>query len=155
VLATQKSGPDFVEASLLKGECLFELGAQDPANYTAALAAFGAVLKTKDGTVAQRNEAAVRSAKCLEKLGRRDEAMDQYLAVLYGRETGSDAASPQPPDFSWPIEAGVQAGMMRELDKDYRGAIEIYKRLEQIGGAHQQEFHDLIDKLRRENYIYE
>jgi TolA-binding protein len=155
VLATQKSGPDFVEASLLKGECLFELGAQDPANYTAALAAFGAVLKTKDGTVAQRNEAAVRSAKCLEKLGRRDEAMDQYLAVLYGRETGSDAASPQPPDFSWPIEAGVQAGMMRESDKDYRGAIEIYKRLEQIGGAHQQEFHDLIDKLRRENYIYE
>ena len=66
-----------------------------------------------------------------------------------------DAASPQPPDFSWQIEAGIQAGMMRESDKDFRGAIEIYKRLEQIGGAHQQEFHDLIDKLRRDNYIYE
>jgi tetratricopeptide (TPR) repeat protein len=155
VLATEKSGPTFVEASLLKGECLFGLGGQDPANYSAALAAFGAILKTTDGTVAQRNEAAERSAKCLEKLGRRDEAMDLYLKVLYGRVAGDDLASPQPPEFSWQIEAGVQAGLMRDSEKDYRGEIEIYKRLEQIGGAHQQEFHDLIDKLRRENYIYE
>jgi tetratricopeptide (TPR) repeat protein len=155
VLATQKSGPGFVEASLLKGECLFELGAKDPAQYTAALDAFGAILKGKDGTVAERNEAAVRSAKCLDKLGRRNEAMELYLKVLYGQVAGDDASAPTPPDFSWQIEAGVQAGMVRESEKDWRGAIEIYKRLEQIGGAHQQEFHDLIDKLRRDNYIYE
>jgi tetratricopeptide (TPR) repeat protein len=155
VLATVKSGPTFVQASLLKGECLFEMGGKDPASYGAALESFGSILKGKDGTVAQRNQAATQSAKCLEKLGRRDEAMEMYLAVLYGRVAGDDATSPQPPDFSWQIEAGVQAGMMRESDKDFRGAIEIYKRLEQIGGAHQQEFHDLIDKLRRDNYIYE
>lgn len=160
VLAAEKSGPNFVEASLLKGECLFELaepagGEKDPSKYNAALATFGAILKTTDGTIAQRNEAAERSAKCLEKLGRHDEAMDLYLKVLYGRVAGDDATSPQAPDFSWQIEAGVQAGQMREKEKDYRGAIEIYKRLEQIGGAHQQEFHDWIDKLRRENYIYE
>jgi TolA-binding protein len=155
VLATEKSGPNFVEAILLKGECLFELGAKDPANYNAALAAFGAILKTNDGTAAQRNEAAVRIAKCMEKLSRRDEAMELYLNVLYGRVAGDDPAAPQAPDFSWQVEAGVQAGLMREKEKDYRGAIEIYKRLEQIGGANQQEWHDAIDKLRRENYIYE
>jgi tetratricopeptide (TPR) repeat protein len=155
VLATEKSGPNFVEASLLKGECLFEMGAKDPANYAAALDTFGAILKSNDGTVAERNEAAERSAKCLDKLGRRDEAMAMYLNVLYGRVAGDDASAPVPPDFSWQVEAGVQAGMIRESEKDWRGAIEIYKRLEQIGGAHQQEFHDLIDKLRRDNYIYE
>jgi tetratricopeptide (TPR) repeat protein len=155
VLATEKSGPNFVQANLLKGECLFELGGQDPTNYTAALDAFGAILKSKDGTVEERNQAATRSAKCLDKLGRRDEAMALYLNVLYGRVAGDDATSPAPPDFSWQIEAGVQAGMIRESEKDWRGAIEIYKRLEDIGGAHQQEFHDLIDKLRRDNYIYE
>jgi tetratricopeptide (TPR) repeat protein len=150
VLATEKSGASFVDASLLKGECLF-----GQKNYDAALAAYGGVLKGKDGTVAQRNQAAEQSAKCLEMLGRRDEAMELYLKVLYGRVAGDDATSPQPPDFSWQVEAGVEAGLMRESDKDFRGAIEIYKRLEQIGGAHQQEFHDLIDKLRRDNYIYE
>jgi TolA-binding protein len=155
VLATEKSGPRFVDASMLKGECLFALGSKDPANYALAAAAFDQILKSKDGSIAQRNEAAVRSAECLEKMGKTDEAMALYLNVLYGREAGDDAASPEPPEFSWEFEAGSQAGRIRETQKDWRGAIEIYKRLEQIGGAHAQDFHDLINKLRRDNYIYE
>ena len=100
-------------------------------------------------------EADVRAAKCLEKLGRTDEAMSRYLDVLYGRLAGDDSASPVPPEFSWQIKAGWEAGRIRESQKDWRGAIEIYKRLEQIGGAHAQDFHDLVNKLRRDNYIYE
>ena len=72
------------------------MGGKDPANYSAALESFGAILKGKDGTVAQRNEAAERSAKCLEKLGRRDEAMNMYLAVLYGREKKNAEAMDYP-----------------------------------------------------------
>jgi tetratricopeptide (TPR) repeat protein len=155
VLATEKNGPLFVEASLLKGECLFALGSQDPGNYTQALAAFDQILKSPDGTIADRNEAAVRKAKCLEKLGRVDEALGQYLDVVYGRVAGDDASMPQPPEFSWQLEGGSQAGRILEARKDWRGAIEVYKRLEQIGGPHAQDFHDLINKLRRDNYIYE
>jgi tetratricopeptide (TPR) repeat protein len=155
VLATEKTGPHFVQASLLKGQCLFALGTQDPANYALALSAFEQILKSKEGTIADRNEAAVRAAKCLEKMGRTDDAMALYLDVLYGRVAGDDASSPTPPEFSWQFEAGSQAGRIREAQKDWRGAIEIYKRLEQIGGAHAQDFHDLINKLRRDNYIYE
>jgi tetratricopeptide (TPR) repeat protein len=155
VLATEKTGPRFVEASLLKGQCLFALGAQDPANYGLALAAFDQILKSKEGTIADRNEAAVREAKCLEKMGRTNEAMALYLDVLYGRVAGDDAGSPAPPEFSWQFEAASQAGSIRELQKDWRGAIEVYRRAEQIGGAHSQYFHDLINKLRRDNYIYE
>jgi tetratricopeptide (TPR) repeat protein len=155
VLATEKSGSLFVEANLLKGQCFFALGSQDPGNYTQALAAFDAILKSKDGTIADRNEAAVRLAKCLDKLGRTDEALGKYLDVVYGHVAGDDANSPQPPEFSWQIEAGSQAGRILESRKDWRGAIEVYKRLEQIGGPHAQDFHDLINKLRRDNYIYE
>ncbi len=36
VLTTEKTGPRFVEACLLKGECLFELGGKDPASYNQA-----------------------------------------------------------------------------------------------------------------------
>jgi len=155
VLATEKTGPRFVQASLLKGQSLFALGAQDPANYALALAAFDQILKSKEGTIADRNEADVRAAKCLEKMGRTDEAMGRYLDVLYGRVAGDDAVSPAPPEISWQIKAGWEAGRIREAQKDWRGAIEIYRRLEQIGGAHAQDFHDLINKLRRDNYIYE
>ena len=155
VLATQKAGEDFVQASLLKGECLFEMGAKDPSSYSKAVAVFDQILKSKEGSIAERNEAAVREAKCLEKMGQTGDAMKLYLDVLYGRVTGDDSTSPTPPEFSWQFEAGMEAGSLREKEKDWRGAIEIYKRLEQIGGAHQQLIHDLINKLRRDNYIYE
>lgn len=155
VLATEKSGQPFVQASLLKGQCLFALGSQDPNNYNLSLATFEQILKSNDGTISQRDEAAVRAGKCLEKLGRTDEALGKYLDVLYGRVAGDESTSPQPPEFSWQFEAGSEAGAIREKRKDWRGAIEIYKRLEQIGGAHAQDFHDLINKIRRDNYIYE
>jgi tetratricopeptide (TPR) repeat protein len=155
VLATEKSGPLFVEASLLKGQCLFALGSQDPGNYTQALGAFNQILQSQDGSIADRNEAAVRLAKCLDKLGRTDEALGKYLDVVYGNVAGNAAPKPQPPEFSWQLEAGSQAGSILEKRKDWRGAIEVYKRLEQIGGPHAQDFHDLIIKLRRDNYIYE
>ena len=155
VLTTEKAGPRFVEANLLKGECLFEMGTKDVANYPQALAAFDQILNSKEGTIADRNEAAVRKAKCLEKMGKTSDATELYLNVLYGRVAGDDSSSPAPPDFSWQIKAGWEAGRIREAQKDWRGAIEIYRRLEQIGGAHQQEFHDIINRLRRDNYIYE
>ncbi len=154
VLTTEKTGPRFVEASLLKGQCLFEFGANDPSNYNLALDAFDRIVKSKEGTIAERNEADVRAAKCLEMMGREDDAMGRYLDVLYGRAAGDDNNSPTPPEFSWQIKAGWEAGRIREKKKDWRGAIEIYQRLEQIGGAQQQTAHDLIDKLRRDNYIY-
>ncbi len=155
VLATEKNGPRFVQASLLKGQCLFELGAKDPANYNLALAAFDQILKSKEGTIADRNEADVSAAKCLEKLGRTDEAMARYLDVIYGRVAGNDTGSPTALEYFWQSKAGWEAGRIRESQKDWRGAIEIYRRLEQIGGAHAQDFHDLVNKLRRDNYIYE
>jgi tetratricopeptide (TPR) repeat protein len=154
VLATEKTGPRFVEASLLKGQSLFAQGSpQDTGNYTAAMNTFDGILKNKEGTITNRNEAGVREAKCLELLGRTNDAMKLYLDVLYGREAGDDANVP--PDFYWQIKAGWEAGRIRESQKDFRGAIEIYKRMEQIGGAHAQDFHDLVNKLRRDNYIYE
>ncbi len=155
VLATEKTGPVVVQANLLKGQCLFELGASDPSNYSTALAAFDTILKSKEGTIADRNEADVRAGKCLEKMGQTDDAMTRYLDVLYGHVAGDDSSAPEPPEFSWQIKAGWEAGRIREAQKDWRGAIEIYKRMEQIGGAHAQDFHDLVNKLRRDNYIYE
>jgi tetratricopeptide (TPR) repeat protein len=153
VLATEKSGTHFVEANLLKGHCLFAMAQKNPSSYPEALAAFDQILKGKEGTLSQRNEAAVSSAKCLEKMGRTDDAMALYLGVLYGSpELGPDTGAS---DFSWQIEAAWQAGGIRETQKDWRGAIAIYRRGEQIGGPSQQKFHDLVNKIRQDNYIYE
>ena len=157
VLATEKSGSRFVEAALLKGQCLFALGPNDPTNYAKCLAAYDLIQNSKEGTIADRDQAAVSSAKCLEQMGKTEDAMALYLDVLYGqgRLAAGATNSPAPPEFYWQIKAGWEAGSIREKQKDWRGAIEIYKRCQLIGGADQQKFADLINKLRRENYIYE
>jgi len=157
VLATEKDGPNFVAANLLKGQCLYEMGTKtkDPAYYGQSVAAFNQILDSTAGTLSDRNEAAVKSAKSLEQMGEADKAMGLYLDVLYGHVHGDELVASQPSDSFWQIEAGWQAARIRQTQKDWRGAIEVYRRMEQIGGPQQQQFHDLVNKLRQDNYIYE
>ena len=154
VLNREKSGKRFIAASLLKGESFFGLGGQDASNYAVALEAFERILNSAEGTPAERDEAGVRKAKCLEKMGRGADALAAYLDVLYGHPGGVAAVGPGN-DFSWQIEAGWQIGRIRESQKDWRGAIATYERLEKLGGVHQREFQDLADRIRRENYIFD
>ncbi len=172
VLTREKSGPLVIDANLGTGECLFDLAKQDPSNYAKAITSFDAVLNSSNGTPAQRNEAGVRKGNCLEKMGNTDEALAVYLDVLYGRIGNANVSSPpattspaastdqvgvnaQPPDLKWQILGGWEAARIRESQKDWRSAISIYERLEKIGGSDAQSFHDLVNKLRRDNYIYD
>lgn len=158
VLDTEKSGPKFVEATLRKGDALFALGEKDYTKYEQAAAAYGLILNGNQGNFVQRNEAGYRRARCLEMLKRKDDAMALYLDVLNGRffqsPDGQTSAQP-PPEFIWQIKAGIDAARIREEDKDWRGAIQVYHRLEQLGGPNQQEFRDSINRIRRDNYLYE
>ncbi|MEZ0294960.1 MAG: tetratricopeptide repeat protein [Candidatus Methylacidiphilales bacterium] len=71
--------------------------------------------------------------------------------------TDGDAGDPVPPgtDLFWVRKSGLEAGRIKEEMQDWRGAIAIYKRVEQLGGPNEQEYHDMIMRVRREHYIYE
>jgi TolA-binding protein len=155
VLAVEKSGPRFVEAMLRKGDCYFALGVKDPGNYEQAAAAYGVITNGNQGGLAQRNEAGFRRAKSLEKLGRGQDALALYLDVLYGRLAPTGPTLPPPPEFMWKIKAGLEAARMKEETQDWRGAIQIYRGLEQLGGPNQQEFRDVVNRIRRDHYLYE
>jgi len=155
VLSTEKSGPRFVEATLRRGDCFFALGEKDPGHYEQAAAAYGVIINGNQGDLAQRNEAGFRRAKSLEKLGRGQDALALYLDVLYGRLAAGGANQPPPPEFIWKIKAGLEAARMKEETQDWRGAIQIYRGLEELGGPNQQEFRDVVNRLRRDHYLYE
>lgn len=157
VLDTEKSGPRFVDATLRKGDCLFALGEKDYTKYEQAAAAYGLILNGNQGNFVQRNEAAYRRGKCLEMLKRKDDATALYMDVLNGRFLVSADGQPAtpPPEFIWQIKAGLDAARIKEEAKDWRGAIFVYRKLEQLGGPNQQEFRDNINRIRRDNYLYE
>lgn len=74
-----------------------------------------------------------------------------------GALADGDAGDPTPPgtDLFWVNKAGLEAGRIKEEFQDWRGAIAIYKKLEQLGGPNAQVYHDMIMNVRREHYIYE
>lgn len=157
VLDTEKSGPRFVEATLGRGNVLFAMGEKDYTKYEQAAAAYGVILNGNQGDFLQRNEAGYRRGKCLEMLKRKDDAMALYMDVLNGRFLVMPDGQPAtpPPEFIWQIKAGLDAARIREDAKDWRGAIAVYRKLEQLGGPNQQEFRDNINRIRRDNYLYE
>lgn len=157
VLDTEKSGPRYIEATLGRGNVLFALGEKDYTKYEQAAAAYGLILNGNQGNFLQRNESGYRRGKCLEMLKRRDDAMALYLDVLNGRFLVTPDGQPTtpPPEFIWQIKAGLDAARIKEDAKDWRGAITVYRKLEQLGGPNQQEFRDNINRIRRDNYLYE
>jgi lipopolysaccharide biosynthesis regulator YciM len=159
VLDAEKTGNRFVEATLLKGDCYFALGKDNKSQYEAAANAYGTLLTSTQGTFAQRNEAGYKRARCFEMQGRNDDALALYLDVLAGRlmvDSGKAGAT-RPPEYLWTIQSGVKAAQLRETKQDWRGAIEVYRRLETLGGPTQalKEFRDSINKIRRDNFIYD
>jgi TolA-binding protein len=156
VLTTEKAGDRYADALLRKGECLFALGSKDPGSYDLAASTFGLLLTSNQGTLAQRNEAGYKRAKCFEKLNRPPDALDLYLQVLGGQLAPSESATAtQPPEFRWQILAGQEAAQLYENRQDWKGALAIYQRLIQIGGPTQQEFKDRVNRIRRDNFIYD
>ncbi len=65
-------------AALLKADCLFAMGADDDRRYLQALDAYRALLRDEQISASQRLAVSFKVGRSLEKLGRRDEAADQY-----------------------------------------------------------------------------
>lgn len=152
VLEVEKQGRDFTEAILRKGDCLLALGASDAMKYEQAVTAYTTLIQSKQASPVQLNEAGFKRAKCLEKLNRKEEAVSAYLDVIQGRLV---EGAEEVPEFLWRVKAGLEAAEMKQAKKDWRGAIAIYRKLEQIGGPNQQEFRDAVNRIKRENFIYD
>ena len=161
VLSTEKTGARFVEATLAKGQCLFALGASDGTRYEQASAAYGDVLTSNQGNAAQRDEAAFYRGRCWELLHRQQDAEALYLEVLNGQTATPDASATStlprelPPEIYWRVQAGQRAVELRKKDQDWPGALAIYRKLEQISGPLQAQFHSEISKLRRDHFLYD
>jgi tetratricopeptide (TPR) repeat protein len=165
LLSKEKPGTLAVDAVLGKGDCLFALGEKDRANFEQAAAAYGLIINGGHGTAAQRNEAGFRRARSYEKLGRGEDALALYLDVLYGRlhpknpsrqpGTADSHASSTLPEQIWQTKAGLEAARIKEEREDWRGAIEVYRRLEELGGPNRDQFRDMRNRIRRDQYIYE
>ncbi|QSR88274.1 tetratricopeptide repeat protein [Methylacidiphilum caldifontis] len=164
VLDKEKTGKLHVLALLRKADSLFAQATKEKKYFLDACNIYSAVAKDETADLEERDEAAFKCAMCLQKTGRVDDALASYLAILDGRIGGHlkgeaekeglrDVQQTDFPEFYWRIKAGVEAALIKEDQKDWIGAISIYRKLESLGGPTQQEFHDTINRLKKDHFI--
>jgi len=102
---------------------------------------------------ADRNEAGYIRGKSLEQLGREEDALQAYLDVLYAKQA-SPTSGPVQPEYLWFARSGAEAARLQEKRGDFRGALSIYRILENAGGPSQLAFTRKIEDLRNRHFLW-
>jgi len=143
----------WVEVTKRRLACEFALGANDRASLERAASTAASLIASPISDSAERNEAGFIRGKCLEQLGREEDALQAYLDVLYGR-SGTQPAGVTQPEYLWFARAGAEAARIQESRRDFRGALAIYRILEKAGGPNQAAFARKIDDLRNRYFLW-
>ncbi|NBR68824.1 MAG: hypothetical protein EBT69_01385 [Verrucomicrobia bacterium] len=143
----------WVEVTKRRLACEFALGANDRASLERAASTAASLIASPISDSSERNEAGFIRGKCLEQLGREEDALQAYLDVLYGR-SGTQAAGVSQPEYLWFARAGAEAARIQESRRDFRGALAIYRILEKAGGPNQAAFARKIDDLRNRYFLW-
>lgn len=143
----------WVEVTKRRLACEFALGANDRASLERAASTAASLLSSPISDSSERNEAGFIRGKCLEQLGREEDALQAYLDVLYGR-SGTQLTGVAQPEYLWFARAGAEAARIQESRHDFRGALAIYRILEKAGGPNQAAFTRKIDDLRNRYFLW-
>ena len=142
----------WVEISKRRLACEFALGNTDRGSLERAVLTAESLLKSPAADAADKNEAGFIRGRSLEQLSREDEALQAYLDVLYGR-LGANPDSSQP-EYLWFARAGAEAAKIQEKRGDFKGALAIYRILENAGGPNQAAFARKINDLRNRHFLW-
>jgi len=114
-----------------KGDCQFTLGAEDSRRYQESIESYRVVANSPTAGGDEVLQAAYKIGRCLEKIERTDEALEQYYAkvvVSYLRE-GEKGVWHNETAKVWFTRAAFSAADIMESREDWRGAVRILERV--------------------------
>lgn len=130
-----RAAPDSPAATLAwgrKGDCHFTLGAQSPARFEEALAAYLVVADREREAVDVRLQAVYKAGRCDEMLGRPAAAIERYMSVVYQHLEERAAGRPGAP--VWFARAAFAAAALQERAEQWQEAVQIYRRVVEDSG---------------------
>jgi TolA-binding protein len=143
----------WVEITKRRLACEFAIGGTDRASLERAASTALSLIASPAADSADRNEAGYIRGKSLEQLGREEDALQAYLDVLYAKQA-SATSGPAQPEYLWFARAGAEAARLQEKRGDFRGALSIYRILENAGGPSQLAFTRKIEDLRNRHFLW-
>jgi len=131
-----------------KADNLFLLGAKDKTQYDQALVLYEQLANEPGIDLTAQHRALYNKGRCLEVLGRPEEALAAYYQVV---ESG--IAKPQ--EYFWFYKAGFDACRLSETREQWKSAIAIYQKMATLDGPRAQEARERMKQLRLEHFIWE
>ncbi len=142
-----------------RGQALFNIATSqnnNPDQLLDAIQSFDSIISANKASPSWRNQAAVRKAKCLERLGRLDDALNTYNDVVQSDRLneGSDSDAPVA-QVEWFFRAGLGAIRLLLEKKEWRSAIRIADSLANSGSPRAIEAAKLADHIRLKHFIWD
>jgi TolA-binding protein len=134
------------EALEAKGESQFSLGTKDQSQYEAAIKTFDALADLDSNSLEWRQSALYRKAKCLQQLGKTDDALATLYDVLNAGGNRSDEV--------WFFRAGFDAAELLEARRSWNSAAAVYEKLTAIPGPRAEEAKSRLERLRLEHFLW-
>jgi outer membrane protein assembly factor BamD (BamD/ComL family) len=131
-----------------KADNLLALGAKDKAQYGAALAVYEALAQEPGLSATLQHRALYNKGRCLEMLGRPEEALAAYYEVV-------ESGLTKPQEYFWFYKAGFDACRLSESREQWKSAIAIYQKMASIEGPRAEQAKARMDQLRLEHFIWE
>ena len=138
-------------ALLRKGDCLFALGADNGARYQEALAAYRSMLEQGALTPALTLQLQFKAGRCLEKMKRIDDAIDQYYSEVMIRYQNERAGGAWYDETSTSlfVRAALNVAELYEQKGQPEQAVRILQRVVQAGVPGEEEARQRIERLRK------
>jgi len=133
-----------------KGDNTFLLGGKDAKFFDKAIMVYNDLANQPEATAYWHNQALYKKGKCLEKLGKQNEALAAFYDVIQpqGDRNGG-------PEYLWFYRAGFDAAHILESQEQWKPAIAIYQKMAALDGPRSEEAKARLTQLRLEHFIWE
>jgi TolA-binding protein len=151
-MVSQSQKGEWSNAALLrKGDCLFALGANNGIRYKEALETYRELLAQENLTPMLRLQLHYKSGRCLEKMKRVDEALDEYYAEVIVRyqEERNRGGWQDDASASLYVRAAFNVAELYEQKSQPEQAVRVLQRVIQSGGPGADEARQRVERLKR------
>ncbi|MDD5482385.1 MAG: tetratricopeptide repeat protein [Kiritimatiellae bacterium] len=145
-----RQSPDHERAAFKKADCQFILGSDESQRYEEAVNSYQFILDRPERSASARLQARYKIGRCLEKLGKKDEALARYLQVVYAY-LQDEAQTPS--GNLWFARAAFNAAAIMEDKEQWRQAVNIYQRVVEADIPAGNDARERIDALRAKHWL--
>ncbi len=139
-----------------RGDCQFTLGAEDSARFEDAIRSYTEVADNPKAPFELRLQAAFKIGRGRQKLGRTDEAFEQYytnviLVFLEARQAGTPMNESC---TAWFTRAAFEGAAILEGKGRWRQAVRLYQRVADAGVTAADDARRRIESIQREHWRF-